>query len=146
MAYVRHSEIHDSIQHFTAQAHFKMGHIAKKTLFSIVFHPKPHLHVKSYGFGGVYDLPFKHNGITWSVSRKAQQVFEDNRSGCSRKQQPGQLHPPRRLRRAGLNVSPFMIVPSELEDSMILLYAENEDYIPIFMDAPPEELWPDLAK
>ena len=45
-----------------------------------------------------------------------------------------------------LNVPPFTIVPSELEDSMILLYAENEDYVPIFMDAPPEELWPDLAK
>ena len=25
-------------------------------------------------------------------------------------------------------------------------HAENEDYVPIFMDAPPEDLWPDLAK
>lgn len=48
--------------------------------------------------------------------------------------------------KTAMNISPFMIVPSELEDSMTLLYAENEDYMPIFMDAPPEERWPALAK
>ena len=196
-----------------------------------------YLHVKSYGFGGVYDLPFKHNGITWSVSRKAQQVFEDNRSGCGGNSnlanyilrgdydEQGYIeetynrdshiynyfvkdgiyyicdfseiidvvdlilyagpdphefaaqyleenhaensetdhyymhlqfmypydgsHRPFGVNnniKTVLNVPPFTIVPSELEESMILLYAENEDYVPIFMDAPPEELWPDLAK
>ena len=196
-----------------------------------------YLHVRHYGFGGIYDLPFQYNGITWSVSRKAQQVFEDNRSGCGGNSNlanyilrgdydeqgyieetynrdshiynyfvkdgiyyicdfseiilPTDLvlyagpdphefaaqyleenhaensetdhyymhlqfmypydgsHRPFGVNKnikTALNVSPFMIVPSELEDSMILLYAENEDYVPIFMDAPPEELWPALAK
>lgn len=196
-----------------------------------------YLHVRHYGFGGIYDLPFKHNGITWSVSRKAQQVFEDNRSGCGGNSNlanyilrgdydeqgyveetynrdshiynyfvkdgiyyicdfseiilPTDLvlyagpdphefaaqyleenraengendhyymhlqfmypydgsHRPFGVNKnikTVLNVAPFTILPKELEDSLILLYAENEDYVPIFMDAPPEELWPDMAK
>ena len=196
-----------------------------------------YLHVRHYGFGGIYDLPFKYNGITWSVSRKAEQVFEDNRSGCGgnsnlanyilrgdydeqgyieetynrdshiynyfvkdgiyyicdfseiilatdlvlyagpdphefaaqyleeNRAENGEndhyymylqfmypydgSHRPFGVNKnikTALNVAPFTIVPKELEDSLILLYAENEDYMPIFMDAPPEDVWPALAK
>lgn len=46
-----------------------------------------------------------------------------------------------------VGMTSFMqLLPTALENSIMILYSEEEPYAPIFVDAPPVELWPEEAQ
>lgn len=46
-----------------------------------------------------------------------------------------------------VGMTSFMqLLPTEIEDTVTILYSEEGEYAPIFVDAPPVELWPEEAQ
>lgn len=46
-----------------------------------------------------------------------------------------------------VGMTSFMqLLPTEIEDTVVLLYSEEGEYAPIFVDAPPVDLWPEEAQ